>query len=558
MRALCLLVIGACTPAVPERSAEPAEGVDGVEELSQGLADLTSQCSFASNVLALTLEPGDVGWLSVGTGGTVLVNGYTCGGATVATTNRIDVSEGGQGDQSLILDLRYGAMAAGKLAGPGLVVSLGSGTDTFKLIGSPYSERVAIGTLGLTFNADAFVDVRLTSVEAVTINLDDGPDSVTGMGDEIAGQAYTSTLLLFGGAGNDTIIGGTGADTYTGGDGDDTFLAGASADGADTMIGGLGRDVADYTARTTSLDLSKDGVANDGATGETDAIGADVEVLKGGKAADTITGGAGADTVYGGPDADTITGMGGDDVLYGEAGDDIFDEGNAANGADTIDGGAGSDTVTYVSRTSGVTIACDDSSASGAPAEGDHILDSVETAIGGSGNDTLRGGIAANRLEGRDGDDTIHGGAGNDVLLGGTGTNTLYGDAGEDRFDQGASPLGDDSISGGTGIDSVDYSARTADLAVVMDGVTASGEAGESDAIGTDVENVTGGSGNDVLTGNAGDNLLDGGAGVDTLNGLAGDDTLDGGSGADTLACGAGDADISLDTSTASVSSCEL
>ena len=68
--------------------------------------------------------------------------------STVATTNRIDVSEGGQGDQSLILDLRYGAMAAGKLAGPGLVVSLGSGTDTFKLIGSPYSERVFSGRSG--------------------------------------------------------------------------------------------------------------------------------------------------------------------------------------------------------------------------------------------------------------------------------------------------------------------------------------------------------------------------------------------------------------------------
>jgi len=50
------------------------------------------------------------------------------------------------------------------------------------------------------------------------------------------------------------------------------------------------------------------------------------------------------------------------------------------------------------------------------------------------------------------------------------------------------------------------------------------------DTIGSDVENLIGGLGNDTLTGSDGPNALDGGpAGNDTLNGLGGDDFLDGG-----------------------------
>ena len=47
------------------------------------------------------------------------------------------------------------------------------------------------------------------------------------------------------------------------------------------------------------------------------------------------------------------------------------------------------------------------------------------------------------------------------------------------------------------------------------------------------VENVTGGGGNDTLTGNAANNVLIGGAGNDTLTGGAGNDTLTGGAGND-------------------------
>ncbi len=47
----------------------------------------------------------------------------------------------------------------------------------------------------------------------------------------------------------------------------------------------------------------------------------------------------------------------------------------------------------------------------------------IENAIGGSGNDTLRGNAAGNVLSGRAGNDTLHGADGNDVLDGGAGVN---------------------------------------------------------------------------------------------------------------------------------------
>ena len=49
------------------------------------------------------------------------------------------------------------------------------------------------------------------------------------------------------------------------------------------------------------------------------------------------------------------------------------------------------------------------------------------------------------------------------------------------------------------------------------------------------IENVTGGSGNDSITGNAADNLIIGNNGIDTLIGGGGNDTLRGGAGNDIL-----------------------
>jgi serralysin len=74
----------------------------------------------------------------------------------------------------------------------------------------------------------------------------------------------------------------------------------------------------------------------------------------------------------------------------------------------------------------------------------------IENAIGGVGDDILRGNQADNRLEGGVGHDALYGGAGDDLLIGGAGDDTLEGGSGSDTLVGGA---GDDMLYGGEGND---------------------------------------------------------------------------------------------------------
>ena len=69
------------------------------------------------------------------------------------------------------------------------------------------------------------------------------------------------------------------------------------------------------------------------------------------------------------------------------------------------------------------------------------------------------------------------------------------------------------------------------------------GEANERDTVGTDVEGVIGGSGDDVITGSAGDDSLYGGDGDDRIVDTGGEDLLDGADGDDVLLAADGEAD---------------
>ncbi len=140
---------------------------------------------------------------------------------------------------------------------------------------------------------------------------------------------------------------------------------------------------------------------------------------------------------------------------------------------------------------------------------------------GGAGDDSIITGAAADKLYGGDGNDILSGGAGNDQLLGENGDDWLIGGAGNDK------------INGGAGNDTVDYSYLGTALTLNLAATTAQAVAtGESDTI-SNVENATGGSGNDVITGTATSNVLNGGEGNDTLTGGGGNDTLVGGAGTD-------------------------
>ncbi|PRY23011.1 serralysin [Aliiruegeria haliotis] len=162
----------------------------------------------------------------------------------------------------------------------------------------------------------------------------------------------------------------------------------------------------------------------------------------------------------------------------------------------------------------------------------------IESAISGSGNDTLTGNSASNRLEGRAGRDVLEGLAGNDRLLGGDGADELIGGDGRDTVLGGA---GNDHLDGGKGQDTLSGGGGN-DTLMGRDGNdTLKGEDGR--------DTLLGGAGGDTLRGNAladellgggGYDTLLGGAGNDTLKGEQGNDTLLGGDGADTLIGGDG------------------
>ena len=96
---------------------------------------------------------------------------------------------------------------------------------------------------------------------------------------------------------------------------------------------------------------------------------------------------------------------------------------------------------------------------------------------------------------------TLTGTPGNDILRGGPGDDVLDGG------------LGSDDMAGGRGTDAVTYAGRPA-VTVTIDDLANDGPPGELDNVQTDIENVYGSDGADMLTGSAGANALDSGRGT--------------------------------------------
>ncbi len=270
------------------------------------------------------------------------------------------------------------------------------------------------------------------------------------------------------------------------------------------------------------------------------------EKLAGGLGNDSLIGGAGNDMLVGGSDDDDLSGGDGRDTLQGDGDDDRNGNQFGLRGADRLSGDAQIDVVTYedfANGSDGVTVTLDNIANDGPAGEGDNVIQDVNIIVGSFGNDlligndtnqTLNGGGGDDTLMGMGGDDSLEGDllndgfGGNDVLDGGDGNDTLNG--GEDETDA-------DVFIGGAGIDTADYSRRGNAVRLSLDGVANDGAPfgnGEDDNIGTDVENLIGGSGNDTLTGSARANVLMGSVGQDLINGAGGNDTIDGGAGNDT------------------------
>lgn len=162
---------------------------------------------------------------------------------------------------------------------------------------------------------------------------------------------------------------------------------------------------------------------------------------------------------------------------------------------------------------------------------------------GGTGHDELRGNGGADRLHGEAGDDQLFGGDGADHLYGGDGEDVLRGEGGDDTIY--ADDFGDgDSIHGGAGYDTVDYSKGSPIEIVRGSGNTLRGDETDNAASGdllNDIERIVGSAYSDIIYANDAGMTLDGGEGGDELRGGAGADHLIGGEGSDLLYGGAGD-----------------
>jgi Ca2+-binding RTX toxin-like protein len=209
-----------------------------------------------------------------------------------------------------------------------------------------------------------------------------------------------------------------------------------------------------------------------------------------------------------------------DVVVNAGAGNDTLSDtrGGAGGDTDTLNGGADNDTLTQNS------FCCSTFMNGGS---GDDILNAGTgafgyTAGGGEGNDTFNGSSQdSDSFIAEPGSDTYHG-----------GTRTPSG-----PFDIVDDPATYQLYSAD---DFINYGPRTDALNVSLDDQPNDGSAGEGDNVGSDVEVVFGGTGNDTLTAGGSAVRLYGDSGDDALVGGPSDDLLNGGEGNDNLAGNAG------------------
>jgi Ca2+-binding RTX toxin-like protein len=467
------------------------------DNLDGGAGVDTADYGYATGALTATLDGAGTATVVAGTGDT-------------DTLISIENVVGGSGH-----DVLFGDGGANGLNGGGGNDTLRGGAGNDLLDGASgndtadYGYLAAGAALSATLNAATTVILAVgdadtdTLVSIENVSGGGGNDWLTGDGggNRITGGAGND--ILSGGAGNDFLSGGSGDDILAGDDGDDSLSGSA---GVDTLSGGAGNDnfgtdadgfIVDYSYVTsTSLAVTMRSDQMNTVTvaiGDTDTLGYGVDAIVGGALGDTL--------VNLGIDRFTLAGGGGDDTLQG------------GSRADRLDGGDGNDTAFYghLGAFAGVTATLD-SAGTLTLALGATDIDtlvSIENIVGGNGNDLLAGDSAGNRLHGGGGDDRLRGGFGDDVL------------------------------DGGSGQDTADYDYTTVGITISLEQpggfatrVTVS--LGETDEL-LDIENLTGGSGNDSFRGNTIANVLTGGDGDDRLDGGGGSDTLSGGAGNDVF-----------------------
>jgi Ca2+-binding RTX toxin-like protein len=182
------------------------------------------------------------------TGCTIFAQG---GNDSVTGSGFADFLWGGVGNDTLVggagNDLLFGDLGADSLSG-------GDGNDTLYADSSDTHIDGGAGFDALYWAAGVAANINLATdaVEFV---------QTLGTNDILNGGSSTANLIVFAGAGNDTVTGGSGADFLWGEAGNDTLVGNG---GNDTLVGGLGTDKLTGGAGTDNL-FGNSGGGGDGA-----------------------------------------------------------------------------------------------------------------------------------------------------------------------------------------------------------------------------------------------------------------------------------------------------
>ena len=510
--------------------------------------------------------------------------------ATAAVTLNLSVTGAqatGSSGSDTLANIKHltGSNYADTLTGNSVANTLNGGAGADTLAGGLGDDTYYVDHAGdvITEALNAGTDLAISSYLGTYVlgaNVENGRITATGAA-SLAGNGANN--LLYAGAGNNSLDGSSGTDTVsyqyataavtvslaiagaqaTGGSGLDTLvsienlvgsnyndsLTGSNGDntldgglGNDTLAGGLGND--SYAVNST-LDIVTEGL-NAGMDQVNSALanytlGANLEngrILHTGAA--------------------NLLGNELNNILYAGAGNNI------------LNGGAGSDTASYQYATAAVTLNLSVTGAQATGSSGSDTLANIQHLTGSNYADTLTGNSVANTLNGGAGADTMAGGDASDIYhvdnVGDVVTETNAAAAGgidtvcsslnsyslKDNVENGritaAGPAsitgnglnnvlyagtGDNTLDGGTGVDTASYLYGTAGVTVSLatTGAQATGGSGTDTLLG--IEYLTGSNYNDSLTGSAIVNILTGGTGNDTLAGGLGNDLLVGGAGQD-------------------------
>ena len=405
-------------------------------------------------------------------------NTYSSGGRTLSFAG-IENLNGGSGNDVFHL------IGAGSLAG-----NLSGGTGTNRLDYSAYTAGpVAVNmqtstatALGGTFSGIS----SLTGSDSVSTTLV-GSDSGNTFNINAANSGTLNGSFTFANVAN--LVGGSGSDAFV-------FANGATLSGS--LAGLAGTDTLDYRADTTGLtiDLAAGTALANGVT----TLVSGIENVISGKGNDSITGDSN-DNVF--------TDTGGTDVFDGGDGNDTYVfEANWGSG-DVVTGLGGTDTMTFAGLAADLNVTLD----AGGFTVSDGINSvsntgyQIENLVTGSGNDTFTFNAPASI--------NLNSGAGNDTF----------------RFTSGSSLTG--NLDGGSGTNTLDYSAFGRAIVANLDAHTITGITGTI----SNINALTGSALADTLVGsNSGAtfNITGSNSGnVDGLFAFSGIENLQGGSGSD-------------------------